>query len=67
MIGLARELPFMHWLWVPVIVVFLIAWRIIEDREKKRERKELITEIRKELDEVKTEIVEEIKSLSVEK
>lgn len=53
----------MKWLLVVVVIpIILVIWRVLEDRDKQREREELVRAIRKELVEAKDEILKEIRS-----
>jgi len=53
----------MEWLLIIVVIpIFLLIWRVLEDRDKRRERDELVKVIRKELEKVRDEILEEIRS-----
>jgi hypothetical protein len=52
----------MEWLLIIVVIpVFLLIWRVLEDRDKRRERDELIKAIREELKKVRDEILKEIR------
>jgi hypothetical protein len=50
------------WLWGLPIGLLLLVWRFAAGNDEERRRRELMAEIRKELNEVKKEIVAEIRS-----
>jgi inner membrane protein involved in colicin E2 resistance len=53
----------MKWVVLVVIIpIILIIWRLLEDRDRARERQELVDAIRKELLEVRNDILKEIRS-----
>ncbi len=63
----------MNWLLyivvIPVAAVILLIWQVVwardKEREKEKEREELVKAIRAELKEVRDDILEEIRSQSV--
>jgi len=54
----------MKWLLVLIVIpILLLIWRVAGDNDKDRERRELMKAIRAELNEVRDDIIKEIKSL----
>ena len=52
----------MEWLWIPVIIVALVIGKFLWVRDETREREKIIEGVRKELEKVRNEIIEEIRS-----
>jgi Ni,Fe-hydrogenase maturation factor len=51
----------MEWFWIPVVIVALVIGKFLWLRDEEREREKISEGVRKELEKVRNQIIEEIK------